>query len=352
MIWYSHINEDSSVERALLNQGHYKSVCCVCGSGERLIALLDHPAETFYAIDVNREALLLLQLKLQALKTLTVEDYLSFNGHLPTLKARRIELYTSFKNELNHECRTYWDDHLGYIGNGILNVGHFEKYLALLRPVLHFFLGTGFDHVFKDGDDSSPDFPKTRWEFLRLLFSSRWIFKLTGNRDISFTGKGANNKKISEGLEYILKEKGVRESYIFHLIFRGTLNTISEIHLPISLQRTHLALVKQKLNNGLKVEYLHQHYVSALDSRSVPYTSNVFHSLSDIIGFENSDYLKELLCLIMNGQGNNAVIRSFLINNIDHRFFEYAGVRNNAWQDFSSFEKSRMYQVFSVKSTS
>jgi S-adenosylmethionine:diacylglycerol 3-amino-3-carboxypropyl transferase len=351
MIWYSHINEDSSVERKLLEQEHYNTISCVSGSGERMIALLDYPAEKFYAIDVNKEALLLLQLKLQALKTLAVEEYLTFIGHQPAEKKKRIALYTSFKNELNYECRTYWDDHLRSIGNGILNIGHFEKYLALLRPALHFILGTGFDHVFKDGDDSSPDFPKRRWQFLTMLFSNRWVYKLSGNRDPAFTASGAKNNKISEGLQYILKEKAVKESYIFHLIFRGTLNTISEDHLPVSLRKKHLTRVQHKLNNGTCVEYLHQNYSEAITHRSFP-ISNVFHSLSDIIGFESRDYMKELVGLILNRSGNQAVIRSFLINNIGYEFFEFAGVHHSAWQDLTGFEKSRMYQVFSAKSKS
>jgi hypothetical protein len=44
------------------------------------------------------------------------------------------------------------------------------------------------------------------------------------------------------------------------------------------------------------------------------------------------------------------VIRSFLINTINENFFTGAGIENDAWEDLSAHESTRMYQVFSVKS--
>lgn len=350
MIWYSHINEDSSVERKQLTGEHYKTICCVSGSGERMIALLDHPADTFYAIDVNLEALLLLQLKLQALKELTVEEYLSFIGHARISDEKRIEIYTSFKNKLDHECRNYWDDHIRYIGNGILHIGHYERYLARLRPMLRFFLGSGFEHVFDNGDDRGNDFPKIRWKILNALFSNRWTYKLSGNRDISFVGPGTDNKKISEGLNRILKEKSARDSYVFHQIFRGTLNGMEESVMPVSLQKKHLQAVREKLKQGLTVKYIHKDYATAVSENGISGLHSAFHSLSDIIGFENGHYIKNLLSKILCKPGNKAVIRSFLINTINENFFTGAGIENDAWEDLSAHESTRMYQVFSVKS--
>jgi S-adenosylmethionine:diacylglycerol 3-amino-3-carboxypropyl transferase len=350
MIWYSHINEDSSVERKQLSGEHFKTICCVSGSGERLIALLDHPADTFYAIDVNPEALLLLQLKLQALKELAVEEYLSFIGHTRLHHEKRIEIYNSFKNQLSHECRNYWDDHIRWIGNGILNIGHYERYLARLRPMLRFFLGSGFDHVFDNGDDSGNDFPKLRWQILNALFSNRWTYKLSGNRDISFVGPGADNKKISEGLNSILKEGSAKDSYVFHQIFRGTLNGMEENVMPVSLQKKHLQAVREKLKKGLKINYIQQDYDTAILESVLTEQHSTFHSLSDIIGFENDQYIKNLLAKILSKPGNKAVIRSFLINPITENFFTGAGIEKDAWEDLSASESTGMYQVFSVKS--
>jgi S-adenosylmethionine:diacylglycerol 3-amino-3-carboxypropyl transferase len=351
MIWYSHINEDSTVERTQLAEKSYRTVCCVCGSGERLIALLDHPADQFYAIDINREALLLLQLKLTALKELKVEEYLSFIGHTNLSPGARIRIYHLLKNQLNHECRNYWNDRLRHIRNGILNIGHYEKYLARIRPILRLFLGSGFNHVFEDGDDSSYYFPKKRWQLLTAIFSNRWAYRLSGNRDISFIGEGTENKRISQGLNQILKERAVKNSYVFYQIFRGTLNDMQDNMMPLSLQKQHLQKISDRLKSGLRVTYIHQDYATAVLEKGILDRPDVFHSLSDIIGFENEDYIKDLLWDILGQPGHKAIIRSFLVNNIDADFFTHAGIENDAWQDLTAFENTRMYQVFSVKSS-
>ena len=104
MIWYSHINEDSRIERDLLFSGNYKTGACISGSGERLIALLDYPARDFYAIDINPDALKLLELKLKALEHLGVKEYLEFTGNTFSSSGDRIKMFNDISGSLSSEC--------------------------------------------------------------------------------------------------------------------------------------------------------------------------------------------------------------------------------------------------------
>ena len=58
MIYYSHVNEDSRVERELLQSSNCPSVLAVAGSGERVLALMDITCcKKLHVVDVNEEAI-------------------------------------------------------------------------------------------------------------------------------------------------------------------------------------------------------------------------------------------------------------------------------------------------------
>ncbi len=351
MIWYSHINEDSSIERELLSQGDYKTVACVCGSGERFIALLDHPAKDFYAIDINPEALMLLELKLKALENLSIMEYLAFTGHSEISPIERLEMYDNISGSLNSESKRYWDTKRRAISKGILNAGHFESYLSSLRPILKLFLGNGFNRVFQTGKSVSDDFPSIRWKLLNILFSKRWVYSITGNRDPSFIGSNARNEKIGKGLNAILEHGEARDAYVFHLIFNGSLKFMPHHALPASLQPEVLSIIRERLRTGdMRIHFINKDYREAVTALGLNRMDNVFHSLSDIIGFENEHYLKSLLDKILSGEENMAVARSFLVNNIDTTFFERADISSCRWKDYSEAESTHMYQVLAIKS--
>src|SRR5690349_17889002 len=98
MLYYSHVNEDNRIERQLLQVSAATTVVAVAGSGERVIALLDQDmCKEVHAVDINQEALFLLELKLTALKALPVEDYLGFCGHAIVGNGRRATWFDHFK---------------------------------------------------------------------------------------------------------------------------------------------------------------------------------------------------------------------------------------------------------------
>jgi len=64
MLFYSHVNEDNTIERQLLQNSGCRHAVAIAGSGERVIALMDHEScKKITAVDFNKDALFLLQLK-------------------------------------------------------------------------------------------------------------------------------------------------------------------------------------------------------------------------------------------------------------------------------------------------
>src|SRR5687768_17511956 len=107
MIYYSHVNEDNRVERNLLRSANAATVVAVCGSGERVIALLDEEScSEYHIVDVNPEALFLLEFKLKALENLYVQEYLEFIGHYKVTKEKRIDCFERIIELLSPACRS------------------------------------------------------------------------------------------------------------------------------------------------------------------------------------------------------------------------------------------------------
>src|SRR4051812_30065712 len=110
MLYYSHINEDNCIERKLLHKFKCSAATVVAGSGERVIALMDCvTCKRFAVIDINEEALFLLQLKLAVLADATVETYLQFIGHRPETEEFRLLYFEKVKPVLPAKCRFYWE---------------------------------------------------------------------------------------------------------------------------------------------------------------------------------------------------------------------------------------------------
>jgi S-adenosylmethionine:diacylglycerol 3-amino-3-carboxypropyl transferase len=350
MLYYSHVNEDNSIERELLQTSGCRAVAAVAGSGERLIALLDYePCTEFHAIDTNEEALFLLQLKLAALESLSIEDYWQFNGHHIASAEMRKECFARIADKLSPACKKYWKQNMGVIETGIVNAGHFEKFLGRVRPSVNLFLGNKFISVLSDHSPYSRDFPKRKWKLITQIFSLKWIYKLWGNKDLAFVGKGADIARIPAALDQIVYNGEAASCFMAHLIFNGHLREMKEKSLPLSLQKNLLQKVKQRLlSSELKVNYHHTDILT-FARENVSNQMPLFYSLSDILSFESRDYLGELLNKIAV-PGNTIVWRTFLRNRVngdkkhDDPYFNYEDVA-----DHSPAESTRMYQVFSIQ---
>src|SRR5829696_3313570 len=101
MIYYSHINEDNRIERALLQQGSFPTAVVICGSGERVLSLMDNKVcKQIHVVDHNTEAIFLLQLKIVALSQLPVTSCLEFIGHHSMGGKERLDRFFSIEKWL------------------------------------------------------------------------------------------------------------------------------------------------------------------------------------------------------------------------------------------------------------
>ena len=347
MIYYSHINEDNRVERKLLEQTPCDTVVAVCGSGERVLSLMDNKNCTrFFVVDNNEEAIYLLQLKLEALKQLSVDDYLRFIGHADATKNDRIEVFETLRQNLPPKTKDYWELNKKRIGKGILYAGHFERFLDRIRPLTNLYLGNGFQQIFKQ-DYKEKTFPKRRWKLLQTLFSYKLSYQMAGNTDIAFVGQNTQTQQIPRSLNETITANKASSSFMAHLIFKRTLSEMCEKELPPSLQKNVLLGIRNRLlQNEIDIYYYACDLLEFVATKEILPDSNVFYSISDILSFVDFTYLKTFLTKIPPGR-NLIAGRSFLRNRLttdqlkDLEFFGTVAIHDDE-------ESTRMYQVFSI----
>lgn len=350
MIYYSHVNEDNRVERQLLELSGSSAVVTVAGSGERVLALMDNSTtKKIIAVDLNKEALFLLELKIAVLTCFNTGEYFRFTGHHFAGKAFRLRCFEKAGSQLTIECKKYWEERSGDIEKGILYAGHFEIFLGRVRPMLNLFLGRKFRKIFDQPSLQPGYFPSTGWKILTWLFSQTWIYKTWGNKDSAFIGKGARSRIIPGALDNMIRNGKANSSFMAHLIFKGHLQHMEEKDLPPSLKKNVLDSIRDRLlSRDLIIEYYHGDLLEYVKNIHFTLAMPVFYSASDILSFEDHHYLEELIQKSTIATGNTIVWRSFLRNRLNKQQMEYLSRGSRKIEQYDNYESTGMYQVFSI----
>lgn len=347
MLYYTHVNEDNRIERQLLQQHGCTTAVAVTGSGERVLALMDAESiKKIIAVDLNKEAIFLLQLKIAVLTSLSTEQYFKFTGHHIGDKNFRRACFEKIKPHLNEDCSIYWGKRIKDIEKGIINAGHFEKFLTRIRPVLHLFLGKNFLSAF---NSRSSFFLKLKWKILSCFFSQTWIYSMLGNKDPAFIGKAVQSRYIPEALDNMIRNGNAYSSFIAHLIFKGHLRNMENEDIPPSFNENTIDKIRERLlKRSLIIEYYTGDLLTFIKQTTLPADLRVFYSVSDILSFEDQDYLSALLEKITAKGGNTIVWRSFLSNRLTKQQQDNLSSKYKEVLQHDKDESSGMYQVFSV----
>ncbi|MBT8191586.1 MAG: BtaA family protein, partial [Bacteroidia bacterium] len=322
------------------------------GSGERVISLMAHPyLENIHAIDLNNEALYLLELKLAALSALVVPEYLVFTGYTDCNNCRA-SLYREFRNQLTEECKYYWDNHIDSIERGVLHIGHFESFLSRIRPILKIVLGKEFFRLFEDNEFKMSWLTDIRWKCIHKIFSQSRSYSLFGLRDDAFLSPGSNLSIIPDALQHSIDEKNLSDSCLAHLIFFGKLDRMNNTYLPPSFDMKVLQVVKDAMNtNKIAVHFHCDDYMNVIRSFDSQRSGQTFHATSDILSFVDFQYLTQVLDYLRNKSDAHftMILRAFVRNQLDDRAIEFLKRKNLKIVDVSSLDKTNMYQLFQIK---
>lgn len=349
MIWYSHVNEDSTAER---NYGHdFSTLFCVVGSGERVLALLDMPnLKQVYAVDTNIDALHLLKLKLVALVELEIQDYLGFIGAKKMTVDTRMTLFNNCLQKLDASSKLFWNSKRNLVKRGVLYVGHYECFISRIRPMLKFLLGLSFYKIFKN---DYQNFPSLRWEMVKLFFSKKLVYKLFGNKDLSFVGEGTDVTLIPTAFQQLIDAKEMNNSFMAHLVFKGHLLDLPSEKLPASLNPEILRNVQNRLRNKqIQIKFQHNDILKILKKCTTNFKNdNIFYSMSDILSFEKPEYVISYLKTLSVCKTNcvSLVIRSYLKNHLNNIQIQEIKAIGFTLENITYLDKTNMYKIHLIK---
>lgn len=317
---YTLSNEDTRIEFELLPENSER-VFSIAGSGARCLPLIAKNPKALDIIDMSVSQLYLCELRYQAMKTLSYEEYLFFIGYRGALQSgddegnSREEIYQ--KLSLSSDADHYWKSRKqGWAPRGFILLGrweaHFQKLGFLFREVLQ----CDFRKVFEAQSLEEQvalyekHWPKARWNTFIRLAASEFVF----NRFLykgHFSGKSERKTEqrtpsqfIMEEFDRIFRTQLVRKNYFMQILFLGRI--AYEEGLPLEAHQDIFAAVKSA---STTLRYLNGNLLEHLPLQ--PYD---FISLSDTISYLDQQDANLILQILNPNTKSDSqmVIRSFM----------------------------------------
>lgn len=129
-IYFAQIREDSRIERHLQGRYQARRVLTIGSGGCTAFSLLDDEIDSLVVVDANAAQCALIQLKMAALVTLELEEYLEFVGERPA--TTRLGTYRRLEESLPDDARAYWRGHRARIESGINRCGVTDRFYSLV----------------------------------------------------------------------------------------------------------------------------------------------------------------------------------------------------------------------------
>lgn len=317
---YTLANEDTRVEFDLLPE-KVSRVFSIAGSGARCLPLIArHPAE-LDVVDMSVSQNYLCELRFQAMKVLTYEEYLFLLGYRGALQSGtdegddRKEIFK--KIPLSADAQKYWSERSeGWSPRGFILLGrweaHFQKLGFLFREVLK----CDFSKVFEAQSLAEQielyekHWPHVRWKSFIRVAASEFVFNKFlykghfSGRSEAKTEARAPWQFVTEEFDRIFRTQLVRKNYFMQILFLGKIAYEEGLSLE-----AHQQIFERVKNSPTKVNYLLGNLLEHLPKKNYD-----FISLSDTISYLPQEDANQILQRLHGNTaaGAQVVIRSFM----------------------------------------
>jgi S-adenosylmethionine-diacylglycerol 3-amino-3-carboxypropyl transferase len=325
---YTLANEDTSLEVSMLRPG-LEHVVSVAGSGGRAMPLLAAAPKQLTCIDLSNEQLYLTELRMEALKALTHEEYLRFWGYPiavsgtvgqtvrgPAEPSERRALFGRVK--LSPAAEAFLRGQFENAGwESILYAGKWETTFAKISVAVRRIVGTRGLMAFSALTQSEHDqymeahFPTRAWGLAVSLLGNASVFN-------SLLYKGHFPKRNIPGSSYafyqsvfarIFAQGPLRRNFLLQLLFFGKI--VFADGNPVECNPEVFAKAKAAAAQT-EIRYVQGNVVERI--AEMPGASVDFVSLSDVPSYFSGDtetrYLQHILPAL-SAQGQ-VVVRNYL----------------------------------------
>ncbi|MGZ3770192.1 MAG: DUF3419 family protein [Bdellovibrio sp.] len=317
---YTLSNEDTRIEFDLL-PANADRVFSIAGSGARCLPLIAKNPKCLDVIDMSVSQLYLCELRLQAMKTLSYEEYLFLMGYRGGLQGGRDDgddREVLFKKlTLSDDAKAYWTERIsGWRSRGFILLGRWESHFQKLGFLFREILQCDFSKVFEAQtleeqiDLYHKHWPAVRWKSFIRIAASEFVFNKFLYKG-HFSGKSEHKTEertpsqfIMEEFDRIFKTQLVRKNYFMQILFLGRI--AYEEGLPLE---AHEYIVDAVKKSKTEINYLHGNLLQQL-----PYHAYDFISLSDTISYLSEHDANQILHKLAPNtkSGSQMVIRSFM----------------------------------------
>ena len=317
---YTLANEDTFIEYALLPQ-KVSRVFSIAGSGARCLPLIAQNPEVLDIIDMSQEQIYLCELRIEAMKQLSEDEWLYFMGYRGGLQAGnqagddRWSLFLKIK--ISQSAKSFWSERKeAWLSKGFILLGRWESHFQKLGKIFRDYLKCGFSEIFKAQSLSEQiqiyedKWPHLRWKsFMRVLASeyvfNKYLYKghFSGTQDHR-TENRPPHQFIMEEFERVFRTQLVRKNYFMQILFLGEIRY--QEGLPLE---AHSRIIQQVKASSTQVNY---HVGNLLEL--LPRNPYDFISLSDTISYLPESEACEILQKLhpKTAAGSQVVIRSFM----------------------------------------
>lgn len=132
-IRYANVWEDTDIALDGLDVKAGQVGAVICSGGDNVLAMLAKSPKKIYAFDINKTQLFCTELKIAAIRNLTIDETKCLLG---VSDGNRSNLYIKIRKDISKGAQKYFDEHLELIERGIIHTGKFEHYFHLFRKYL------------------------------------------------------------------------------------------------------------------------------------------------------------------------------------------------------------------------
>ena len=279
-LFFAQVREDPRLEIDALAPLYDAKVVVVSSGGCTALSLLAAGAGRVTAVDLNASQNHLVELKVAALRRLTMPEIMSFFGVARGTPERRVRTYETIRPLLSERAVDFWDTHQSMLGRGALACGVSEQFISVVVKVVKLFIHgrrkierlLSLESLEQQRDFFDREWNTRRWRLLFPALLNRWTFNRAYDpaffREVENPSFAGHFQRL---LEHALCDVPVRSNYFLHQMLLGTYPIRVPDGVPPYLERTQREILRTRLDclelvDGGYGEYLATQEDSSIDA--------------------------------------------------------------------------------------
>jgi S-adenosylmethionine-diacylglycerol 3-amino-3-carboxypropyl transferase len=277
-LFFAQVREDPRLEIEALAPLADARVVVVSSGGCTALSLLAAGAGHVTAVDLNAAQNHLVELKVAALRWLTMPEIMSFFGVARGTSKRRVRTYGTIRPLLSERAAEFWDTREELLGRGALACGVSEQFISVVVKVVKLFIHgrrkierlLALESLEEQREFFDREWNTRRWRLLFPALLNRWTFNRTYDpaffRGVENPSFAAHFRRL---LEHALCDVPVRNNYFLHQMLLGTYPNRVPDGVPPYLERTQREVLHARLDCLELVDGGYREYLATLEDSSV-----------------------------------------------------------------------------------